>query len=126
MKKKIVAKESQLNKAYKAIISRLEKTEKFVIEQAPEVCKQMIKEQEIESKTALIQSSFAGFFMLLSFAFFWYKGYTCGDGWWAAFTFNALSLAIPFGIGTEAIKELYQLKVCPKLFLLREFKNLIR
>ena len=118
-----------LNTALRGLLSRLEKTEKFALEQAPDICKQMVQERKQDNIMRLVVAGF----LLLVFsgvsAFLLYKGTSLSGGEKAGcYLFGLLSLACVGGAGNSiylAIQWILMLKNCPKLFLLREFRNLL-
>jgi len=130
---KITANQKAFVNAIKSIILRLEKTEQFVLAQAPEICKQMVKEYTFDT---CLDLSMTAFFTLIGVtgglvtaiqmidasqsteAPFWIPRIIICVVSWALF-------CISFEQLISAIKNFYFVKNCPKLFLLREFKNLV-
>jgi hypothetical protein len=126
-----------LEKGLAALVSRLESTEAFVVEQAPEICKQMLY-KEIGGSTFDAVFNFACATALLVIAFLCcYFAYTCkpdkyGDV--SGIQVVCLIVAVLAGIFSIACfhesiyytKYAYFTKKCPKLFLLREFASLVK
>lgn len=128
--------EKVLNTALKGLVSRLEKTEKFVLEQAPDICKQMVQESKQNSYINLFTN---GLFMLISivasviFSHMAYVSFndfhSSSDGTAGRTILAIISLAATIGTScdvTSSLKWLLFLKNCPKLFLLREFRDLLK
>lgn len=122
-----------LNSALKSVIERLEKTEKFAIDQAPDICKQMIVEKKFDLKldfSIYFTGSLIGIIgtIICSFQLYFHP---------ADAEMNYCLPRVLVGIGAlvlglvqtdllmGTIKYIYYMKNCPKLFLLREFANLI-
>lgn len=124
-----------LTDAMKGLIKRLDKTEKFVLDQAPDLCKQMVTEVLIEN---YIQLAVASIIMLLSVAVIpiaIHNGinYEYSSGSYSGPTRYFFLMVIGFigalissGMVVNAGYYLLYLKNCPKLFLLREFKKLVK
>ena len=122
----------ELFKGIKAIVSRLEKTEAFILEQAPQVCKEMVKEAFFDHLINLIAWSAAFLFLLASSIVCGVLSYRyTGESTEPKILLGIGSLVsficiFPIGDGVLGeIKWIYFLKNCPKLFLLREFKDLL-
>lgn len=122
-----------LNDGLKGLVKRLEKTEKFVLDQAPDICKQMIQEELIEIYVIGIFSlaaSIIGIFMLILSLLNGITevrhGYDQPTIWLVVFIGSIL--CIGFGVTTCVTHLKYYLFVtkCPKLFLLRSFKKLVK
>jgi hypothetical protein len=58
-----------LEKGLAVLVSRLESTEAFVVEQAPEICKQMIYQKIIDNSFECAESSFWMVAGIIGFAF---------------------------------------------------------
>lgn len=121
-----------LNSAVQGLVDRLEKTETFVVEQAPEICKQMIYEKLIKVWAAIIPSAFLVVISLFLIPYF-FKNSSFRDDATVLQSLCGLGL-LGFVVGSvvcsillfENLQQLFFLKKCPKLFLLREFKNLVK
>lgn len=120
-----------LDNAIKHLVVRLEKTEKFVLDNAPDICKQMVMEVVINSVTNLICYFIMFGFVSKYLPIFWMcTSQAVKDE--AALGYGVLTLAcMAVGFFTLAaiideIKTFLYVKNCPKLFLLREFKSLIK
>jgi len=125
-----------LNQALKVLISKLEKTEKFALEQAPEICKEMVKEKIFDESVDLVtQSLLLVFFLILGTVFYnlgmHYEPKSAWDsngGFIIGFGVGLPGLlsTIVLGFIVQTIKHLWYVKNCPKLFLLREFRRLLK
>lgn len=117
-----------LNTAFTGFIKRLEATEKFVVDQAPEICQQMIREVYITNITNLILSTIGIIVLpIISYKVGTYAHERIEDvgGWWLLSVLaGSLSIVALFGV-FDAIGSIIFVKSCPKLFLLRSFRDLI-
>lgn len=123
-----------LNSAFTGLIKRLEKTENFIVDQAPEICKQMIYEKKLEQNISVsINGTLAVVTPIVTtvLAINSHGQYTeSHEG--LSIIFGAASIIIGiwaiciFDDLRKNIEWLIFLKKCPKLFLLREFRNLIK
>lgn len=116
----------KLNKAIDIIISRLEKTEKFVLEQAPQVCKEILAEKLALLKFSLIVSSLITSLFITGIFVSLHQVKADWNNSMIYFLVGILSLLtiIPLVFLVAAISEAISLKTAPKLTLLREFKRL--
>lgn len=134
MKKK-VAPDLDVKALAKKVIGYLESTKEFALEQAPDICKQLILEAKIEATfdtaSGLCVLIIGGGIGLFSF----YKGityqphgsYDDGSGWYlAAIIVGGISLALSSCFLSAGIHRFILIKNCPKLFLLRQFRKLTR
>jgi len=124
----------ELNSGLRFIMKRLEKAEKFALDQMPDICKQIVLKRRIEMAGQLI---FTGVGFLLAFSVFlfcahrWYayvprSDYDNPTDWIMGSVISSLvSLGFGAGVG-DAISELIYLKMCTKLFLLKAFRRLIK
>jgi len=119
-----------LNKALTKLISRLESAESFVLAQAPEICKQMIKEEEIKLKFGIASLSALStvFLSVVITAALSAYDKPSNDAIGLAFVAVPAFMAfVPTAAGLiNQIQSIIVLKNCPKLFLLREFKRLLK
>lgn len=117
-----------LDLTLRQFLERLEKTEKFVLEQAPDLCKEMVLHEKIN----LISNFFTCtiiFVVLLSIDIHCLNiiystehemfGYSLTAILSSLFAFVTLVFIV------ESIQRLYQLRNCTKLFLLKEFRDLV-
>ena len=86
-------KEKLLSDGIKALVLRLEKTEKFVLEQAPEICKEIIAEYAVEAKFDSIVNFTSSFFSLLLSLFLPLLLYICIYP--SVYTYPSFSVARP-------------------------------
>lgn len=123
-----------LNTAFTGLIKRLEATEKFVIDQAPQICKEMIRERAIEVTMQLVGSLVLSIILLvISSKSGWYAHVKSNTnleseviGWWILSIGAGLFSLPSLGIFWDSIQSLILLKNCPKLFLIRSFRSLIK
>lgn len=127
-----MSKKDKLITVVNALVTRLEKAESFALEQAPDVCKEIIAE-----KTALCVYTVAGlgaisFLSLVLAILAWkllshesssYDPCSAASGW--AFICSALSLGFTIASANNAM-ELISLKTAPKLTILRELRRLVK
>jgi hypothetical protein len=122
-----------LNSAFTALIKKLEQTEKFVLDQAPEICKQMIRETMIANIMGIVGCTIAAIILSiaaykLGFHIWGTESLSTNDNmgsgllFFLALVVNGLSLA---GI-YDGVYGLIFIKNCPKLYLLRSFRKLIK
>jgi hypothetical protein len=119
---------SELKTGIEFIIKRLESTESFVIEHAPDICKDLVRESIVERTVDLIVNllSFITLTLLIfhtvekeNFLFF------SGPGVTVLMTLSFLVCILNlFGILYNA-KTIWYTKACTKLFLLRSFREMI-
>ena len=125
MKKK--QNKSKLERAVDAVITRVESAEKFALDQAPDIAKEIIAEKSALAiyQIILYTAASAGFikiaFFLASFADAnsraeWPYATSAGAGM-AAFFFIILALV--------TISTLISVKTAPKLVILQELKSLL-
>lgn len=132
------ANQKLINQAIKGLIARLEKTEKFVLAQAPDICKQMIKEFVLTQVCNLIQcllgatvglgAGILGIYKIATYTKMC-TDYHCtelSDGWYGLAIIGIVIGAVILVLSIEDIANLFFIKRCPKLFLLREFRRLIK
>lgn len=109
-----------------ALLVRLEATEKFVLDQAPAVCKEILVEKVIDTVTSMVVSGIV--FGLGAFAVnsahameasrdFFDKNVVAGLGY---MVMAGATIAL-----IAAVNNLFTVKFCPKLVLIREVKYLI-
>lgn len=122
---------SKLNKAIDQLIQRLEKTEKFVLDQAPDICKEMVKEKMFDYKMDLafqVTSFVASALVLIACGVLAYSHVGQTDWMFGCGLFGTISLLLVM-LTTDTIiltiKRIYYVTNCTKLFLLNEFKDLI-
>jgi hypothetical protein len=117
-----------INDAIKGLIEKLEQTEKFVLEQAPDICKQMVTDQMIRARMDIVITSVLLFLSAICFIHAWPHEFFTDSQPTRYFFISALGFCFGvFGIccGYESVHTIFYLKYCPKLFLLREFKSLV-
>ncbi len=119
--------ENKLEKAVNAIVTRLEKAENFVLEQAPDVCKEVIREKLalgiFNSSLFVVGSVFFGRLSFYLFSCLAESGRdSFGYGMGGALTACA-ALFCTVGAIVE-LSGLISVKTAPKLTILRELKSL--
>jgi hypothetical protein len=118
--------------AIETLLSKVDTTEKFVVDQAPEVCRQLIAEKKV---TETMDATFHTFlFPVLIYATHALAVAAQGDYerysdkpllFWLLATFCGVAAFFSFLILYGAVQSLLTLKVAPKAFLLREFKSMV-
>jgi hypothetical protein len=122
----------EMNNALKKLIDRLEKTEQFVLDQAPDICKEMVKEKVFDNTVDLF---FNG---LLTLILTGYASFAAihlyrlpeismdqGMGFGISGALSAIGVIPALYEFINTLKYIYFVKNCTKLFLLRQFKDLI-
>ena len=119
--------DNKLEKAVNAIVTRLEKAETFVLEQAPDVCKEVSAEKRALTAycIAICTAASAGFirlgFFLASFA----EVSRHDDVWpYVTATLAGLLACILAVAALVEVSSFISLKTAPKLTILRELKSL--
>lgn len=121
-----------LNAAINGLIERLDKTEKFVLTEAPELCKQIVREGYIDNGMMAIVSSIATVLLAALSLYFGLKANAnFGDNGETAFRClvsagSGCGALIYIGEAYHSINLLLTVHFCPKLFLIRELRNLIK
>jgi len=110
-----------LNSALEGLLKRLEKGEKFVLAQAPAICKELVTEMLIDSATWMVVG-----FVPLVIGFLMITG-SCehqsntsilhGFGWLVTGIGAIATLAV--------IHDLLVLKLCPKISVIRKIRDLL-
>jgi hypothetical protein len=118
-----------LESVMKSFILRLEKTEKFVLAEAPEICKQMVTNKIIRNAEQLFCGAtlLAIGILLLTIAL--RNQCVEADGptrYFFVMLIGGLGALAGFFVTTSAVTEIVYLKNCPKLFLLNEFKDFVQ
>lgn len=117
---------NKLEKAVDAIVNRLEKAENFVLDQSPQVCKEVIKEKFALTVYSIILCTLmsAG---LTELTFFLARyNETVKDGWPAFLAvISGMAALISAIIALCEVSNLISLKTAPKLTILRELKRLL-
>ena len=123
-----------LDKLLNELVATVQNTKNFVIEQAPDIAKEMIAEEKIINSIIFAISAFALLLSLIGFAFGLFGPEPKN---WNDFSMLALSRVI-FGTisiisGAVSIGTLYDstikllcLKVAPKVFLLTKLSKLVK
>lgn len=110
-----------LNGALQGLLTRLEKGEKFVLAQAPAVCKELVTEMMINNATGLVFALapiVGGLFMING---------TC-DGKTDTELLHGIGYALVGAgciVAVVVINELLTLKLCPKISLMRKIRDLL-
>ena len=123
-----------INVAVNALVKRLEKTEKFAMEQAPEICKQMVEAEMIEIKsnivgcglTFLLLSVLAGIALHSANTYIPSDRFDDGRGMrYLIFGMLSFFAMFPASAVWQNVVSFIYVKKCPKLFLLKEFRKLV-
>ena len=119
-----------LNSAITSLIKRLEKAEAFVLEQAPEICKEIVIEGNLDARTNLTKAGLLFVVSLaatITFAIISYNTKAECSFFTGAASLGSLATVM---CASEAIigevNMLLTIKRCPKLYLLRELRKLIK
>ena len=118
-----------LNTALKGFIKRLEKTETFALNQAPEICQQMVTGKLIKTgECGLISALFLIIGVVMTVIALQHECVTPGSP--TRYFFILLIGVVTgtvalFGLADSISEGLY-VKNCPKLFLLKEFRDLVK
>lgn len=119
-----------LNQALQGFLSRLEKTEKFVLDQAPDVCKEMIREVVVAAQIQLTVAVLVAVLCIPMIPISIHNHLTDyrGEptGWALLLSLGIIGIASGIWLAFDASYQLLYLKNCPKLFLLRQFKKLVK
>lgn len=124
-------KETVFEQAMSTLLAKVDSTEKFVVEQSPEVCRQLIAEKVMLEKMDVITSSLifvflapvTGFalFRIFTGEFSAYSNAPAGYCFLAALTGTVVVVSLLSVV--DSIQNLMRLKIAPKVFLLREFSE---
>jgi hypothetical protein len=124
-----------LKNALAGLIDRLEKTEKFVLEQAPDVCQQVVMEFKIHNFMQMGFAAVAFLFGLVAVPvaiahpmFVVPEGHYSSDPTWymGLFIVGGVGLVAGFCVLVNTVYWNIYVNRCTKLFLLREFKRLVK
>lgn len=125
-------KEQVIANAYESLIKRLESTEKFVVEQAPDVCKEIIKEKLLDETINVLTYSFGLIVgIIITFIGIHYSLDTVNPNYirfplgFVSFV-SICSIFPTSGSLIDSINRLLIIKMCPKLTLIRQLKRLIQ
>lgn len=125
-----------LNTAVAGLIDRLEKTEKFVLEQAPDVCQQVVAEFKLQVYVQMCLGVAATILGIIALSVAYHNGIMSNprdyhpDGeptWWFLLFLLGLAGAIigPW-VTLNAVYWNVYVQRCTKLFLLRQFRKLVK
>lgn len=114
------------------LMQDVDKLKDFSVEQAPDICKQLL------SYTLVTDYVFLAFFTLAGGALLLFAGYIAkrqlsdsrmiedtADGTFACFTSAAIGLILPIPSWCILLPEILQIHIAPKLFLLEYAKDLL-
>lgn len=129
-------KQTVLQQALTELVSRIESTEKFVLDQAPEICKQIIFEKTVDQKYETRVNLIWGILLIILTGILLYSFHFAPndqyDDWGILKVFSFIGTCISgvfslisFQCFTFNLKERVLLKNCPKLYLMREFKRIL-
>lgn len=118
---------NKLEKAVDAIVTRLEKAEEFALEQAPEVCKEVVREKLVLgifhsgiSLTLTIAAARLSLYLISCM-----EGRNSFDYGMGAGLIGGVALVGAI-FTTAGLSELISLKTAPKLTILRELRDLTK
>ena len=128
----MVNNKKKLEKAVNAIVTRLEKAENFVLEQAPDVCKEVIAEKKALGQLTIGVSIFIIMLLItlglianhnIDHTYSLGSNENCGPMVLIGLSVMLIVVCLGFIIDTSV--RLISLKVAPKLNILRELKSLV-
>jgi hypothetical protein len=114
----------------RSLSERIEKSEKFVLDQAPDICKEMVTEGLISISVQFLVN-IPIFILLVLLDKHLISSYIAFDGTSGSGDYvlgASLCSLVLFGISIwvfSTIESVLKIKYCPKLYLVREFKNLL-
>jgi hypothetical protein len=126
----------ELKKGVKTLLSKLESTEKFVLDQAPELCKQIVEEKIMEEKLDAFFYG-AGSFILLSLAILFGamvyfatpreygpsdKQMVCG----LISVIAGLGLVPTFSVFYGSLRNAILVKKYPKVYLVNQLRSILK
>jgi hypothetical protein len=126
-------KTEQVNSAIGALLSRLEKAEKFVLSELPIICQQIVAERSVEKKFEAITCGLASLlFAAITVGAYFFgtsgEGHTTDRGF-VAVMFGGIAGIAAFNFvvcALDAIKHLLTLNAAPKLYILQKLRQLVR
>lgn len=123
--------QNKIDKILNGLIQRLDKMEKFTLEQLPDVCKEILELKKVQIINNIIQYM-AGTLSILFFIVFCVImtfTYASENNIWLCLMMTAIILGIPFLITSACLLEntlkLRELKAAPKLIILKELRRLL-
>ena len=129
---KVTKSRNAINKALADMANRIDRTEKFVVDQAPSICKEIIAEGILDASmdisSSLVVIIFSVILAYLTGKYALGNGSGSGDLKVVSGIGSLLLLAATVGAAAKAwhrINILLTIKRCPKLFILREFRRLV-
>ena len=120
-----------VNELVNDVIHKLEKMETFTLEQAPDLCKEILLEEKANEENIIIFNVFLLFSFIAAFVgvTIGYSVASDGRGWQAMFGVFMVILPILIMIASlfilEAVLDLRVLKVAPKPLILRKLREFI-
>ncbi len=123
-------KEDLINDLIKGTIERLNKLEVFTLEQAPDLCKEILAEEKTKVENSIIMSLLGVFFSISIFISACSAVYYTEDGAaFLAFVLAAFSLLFTMVTSSCVLSEVLNLRVlkaAPKPLILRELRRYLR
>lgn len=123
-KKSKVNSKNNINKMLKSVLERLEKTETFVLDQAPEVCREIVEVNFLDKfikGLAILVIGLVLSFVIVSLALYLVKTDEAAYGLLMFLIFPMLA----FYISSALLLDAYIIKKSPKLTIIKEIKKLI-
>jgi hypothetical protein len=121
-----------LKNAVAGLLDRLEKTEKFALDQAPDICQQVIAEFKLGNIMQLTLGSLLTVLGIVAMLVAYHQGIMSvrhddeATSWMLLFVLGGFANVIgPYVVLNAVYWNLYVSR-CPKLFLLREFAKLVK
>lgn len=123
-KKSKVNSKNNINKMLKSVLERLEKTETFVLDQAPEVCREIVEVNFLDKfikGLAILVIGLVLSIVIVSLALYLVKTDEAAYGLLMFLIFPMLT----FYISSVLLLDAYIIKKSPKLTIIKEIKKLI-
>jgi hypothetical protein len=127
-KKKKSDVEKRVDQVVESLVNTLEQSKNFVLEQAPDVARQMIAEREVELKFDIISfaSGFIACLATVLICFFWNnQSDSVVIARWVIGIIAGFSVLPTGSCLFSTLSKMAQLKVAPKVFLLYRLKRLL-
>lgn len=118
----------KLEKALDALLKRLQSAEKFVLDQAPLVLKEMILDGYLEQAKVMSFSGLGILNLLIAGAVSYTNWDYVSSGMSFIGFYSIISIVlglIAMGVFLDAVFTLLQIKLCPKLYLINCIKELL-
>ena len=115
---------NECSKALSALVSRLESAEKFVVDQTPSICKEILIEKALDA-TMQVGGNLVIFVILASSSLFCFLKAPQENMWYIGVGVLGFLSVFAFELTYSSLGFLLTVKKCPKLVVLRELKSMI-